>query len=131
MLSLTLAALLLADVPTSPSGRVRRLHDVAALTHRDAMRLDGRRVLVRVTATSLPWGDLSDDVGFDAATDDAGVLGSVCFAHGAGRDLDLSGPLVGEGRFRLVWFPPSTIDGHQLPWFWEYRVEEARLVRQV
>src|SRR5262245_46528412 len=97
------------------------------LTYRDAQRLDGRRVLVRVTATSLSWGDLSHDVGFDAATDDTGVLGSVCFAAGAGRDLDLSGPLVVEGKFWLVWYPPYTIDGRELPGFWQYRVEQARL----
>jgi hypothetical protein len=50
-----------ADVPRTPTA-VERSLDLATLSHREAQRLDGRRVRVRVELESLP-GDAGGILG--------------------------------------------------------------------
>jgi hypothetical protein len=109
-----LLLLLPTDLPRI-STAVVRTHDLALLTHREAQRLDGRRVRVRVDLESEP-GDASGAIVYDCVSPDA--INRTVWLVPRQRVKDV---MDVEGVFRLLWRPP----GCGLPGYWEYRVEGA------
>jgi hypothetical protein len=113
------AALLLllfipADVPGTPTA-VERSFDLALLTHRQAQRLDGQRVRIRVDMESLP-GDASAAVVYDCVSPDD-VNRTIWLIPGqqAKDNMDV------EGVFRLLWPQP----GNGFAGYGEYRLKGA------
>jgi hypothetical protein len=117
------AALLLllstpADVPRVPSA-VERTLDLATLSHRDAQRLDGQGVRVRVDLESRP-GDTGGAVVYDCVSPDD-VNRTVWLVPGQeARDV-----MDVEGVFRLLWRGP----GNGFPGFWEFHIDNGVLMR--
>src|SRR4051794_29617990 len=98
--ALLLLLLFPADAPRISSAVVRPL-DLATLSHREAQRLDGQRVLVRVELESLP-GDANGPIVYDCVSpDDANR--TVWLVPGQ----EAKDGMVVEGVFRLLWRQPG------------------------
>ena len=67
--ALFLLLLVPADAPRIPSAVVEQTYDLALLSHRQAQRLDGRRVRIRVDLESLPE-DMGGAVVYDCVSPD-------------------------------------------------------------
>jgi hypothetical protein len=103
-----------SDVPGTPTA-VEWSLDLATFSHRDAQRLDGQRVRIRVDLEALP-GDAGGPIVYDCASPDD-VNRTVWLVSGReAKDV-----MVVEGVFRLLWRQA----GNGFPGYWEYRVEGA------
>jgi hypothetical protein len=113
--ALLLLLLVPADVTPIPTAVVEQSYDLALLSHRQAQRLDGRRVHIRVDLGSEP-GDASGAIVYDCASADD-VNRTVWLMPGQ----TVKDVMTVEGVFRLLWRQP----GNGFPGYWEYRVEGA------
>lgn len=106
-----------ADAPRMSTAVAPPFFDLALLSHRDAQRLDGWRVRIRVDLESEP-GDAGVAIVYDCVSLDA-VNRTVWLVPGQRVRTDAG--VVVEGVFRLLWRGP----GNGFAGFWEYRVEGA------
>jgi hypothetical protein len=114
MYATLLLLLVPADVPGTPTA-VEWSLDRATLSHRDAQRLDGQRVRVRVDLESRP-GDADGAVVYDCISPDD-VNRTVWLIPGQ----EAKDSMIVERVFRLLWRQP----GNGFAGYWEYRVEGA------
>src|SRR5262249_34898589 len=108
--TLMLLLLVPADVPRTPAAVVEQTDDLALLSHRQAQRLDGRRVRIRVDLESLPE-DTGAAVVYDCVSpDDANR--TVWLVPGQ----PVKDVMEVEGVFRLLWRAP----GNGYARYWGY-----------
>ena len=103
-----------ADVPGIWEAVVEPVYDLALLSHREAQRLDGRRVRFRVDLEYEPGeadngAIVHDCVGIDAANR------TVWLVPGQA----VKGVMTVEGVLRVLWRLPS----HAIVGYWEYRLD--------
>jgi hypothetical protein len=125
-----LAAVLACHTAPAPLGLVPadpladQVHDFAALTERQADRLEGRRELYRVTLDSEPGGRDDGGAVYDCAGAGEGLRAVWLWPGKPARWTMTAEAILRRVRHPLL----RGVDGSSLPSLLEYRLTEARVV---
>src|SRR3954469_3651510 len=124
MLSLTVAALLLANDPTGkPDLRTSEVIELPSLPPAEAQRLGGGGVCVRVRVVSrclyVENGEITHAVGDGPGR----IMGAITLVRGSGYWLDFSQPFLVETRLKVIYPPPGALGKLQVGDF--YHIQPA------